>query len=148
VDDSSSLEFGDRLGSMVALTFFVGLFCVLGFVTWWEVRRRAPRSSILAAVLGTVLFAGPVILIYASSLGGFYRAEFRGDSLVLGYLYPGAVEMSVAEVQEIRVAPAFRGRWRLQIVRSGGAEYQSATWHRDVVDDAAQRLRLAVRSAR
>jgi hypothetical protein len=148
VTDPGVLEFGDRAGSCVALVLFGSLLAILGVGVWREIRRRAPERRLLAVVVGALLFSGPMALIYASSLNGFYEAEIRNDLLVLHYLHPARIQLALADVEDVRVAPAFRGRWRLHVVRTGGAEYESATWHRDRVHAAAERLRQSVQTVR
>jgi branched-subunit amino acid ABC-type transport system permease component len=141
------LEFGDRSGSWVAFAFFSAIFLLLAIAVWREIRRRAPELRRVAAAIAVLLFVAPVALIYASSLNGFYEAEIRDGRLVLRYLFPTASDLPLADVQSVRAAPAFRGRWRVHIVRADGAEYESAIAQRDAVNEAVERLRRSIRSA-
>ncbi len=148
VTDAGILSFGDPVGSYVALALFGVLFSILGVGIGRQIRRRLPGRPQQAAAAGIVVFVGPLLLLYASSLGGFYEAETRGDCLVLRYLHPGRTELPLADISTVRAAPAFRGRWRLHLAMNDGREYASATWHREEIALAAERLRRAVPHAR
>jgi hypothetical protein len=140
IPDANVLELGQRGGSYLALALFASMFAVLGYGVYRESFRRAFCGRQTAAVLGALLFAGPTVLVYGSSLNGFYEAEIRSDLLVLRYLHPISTQVRLVDIASIRSAPAFRGRWRLSIVDLRGNEYVSATWHRDAVEAAAARL--------
>ena len=140
-----TLQFGSRSASCIALAFFSAVFLVLAVAVWREIRKRAPARRRTAAAASAVVFIAPVALIYTSSLGGFYEAEVRDGRVVLRYLFPTSSELPLADVETVRAAPAFKGRWRLRVIAAGGGQYESATADRDVVNGAAQRLRQAVR---
>ena len=137
------LQFGDRRGSYIALTIFGVLFAVLGAGVWREIRRRMPERPRLAWTAGTVLLAGPVVVIYVSSLAGFYEAEVRNRQLVLRYLHGLETHIAFGDIEAVRAAPAFKGRWRLHVQRTGTGEYASAAGSRDQINDAAEILRSA-----
>jgi hypothetical protein len=145
VVDAGILEFGDRAGSYLAFLLFASVFAVLGFGVWREIRRRAPQQRRTAVILGALLFAGPLTLVYTSSLNGFYEADVRGGRLLLHYLYPMTTEVRLDDIASVRAAPAFRGRWRLYVTDTRGVEYASATWRREAVQEGAARLQLLVR---
>ena len=145
MEDSTAaimLEFGSRGGSYFALALFSSLFGLLGWAIARQLRRGSPELPARAAhIVGGLLFAGPVVLIYASSLGGFYEAEVRKEALVLYYLYPAKVELPLSEISEVWAEPAFKRRWRMYVAHSSGAQYESATWDRESVQLAAKQLR-------
>ena len=135
------LEFGSRSGSWFALCLFTTIFAILGWGIAREVRRRSDGARLMSRrVLGLALFLGPVVLIYASSLGGFYEAEVDGPILRLHYLFPAStVETPLSDVSA-RARPWARGRWRLVVATPSGAEYESATWHRASIEESLARL--------
>jgi hypothetical protein len=142
------LEFGNRPASWVALAVFSAIFCMLANAAWRKIRKRVPERRRTATVVGNLIFIVPVTLIYASSLNGFYEAEVRDDRLMLRYLFPAESEIPIADIEMVRAAPAFKGRWRLHLVVVNGVRYESATADRDVVNEAAERLRRTVQSSR
>lgn len=142
----SALEFGSRLGSWLALAFFILIFLMLAVACWREMRRRAPRQRQAARAVAGVIFIVPVALIYASSLNGFYEAEIRSDRLILRYLFPTEYEVPLGDVATVRASPAFKRRWRLYLVTANGVRYESATADRDVVSAAVERLRQSVQN--
>jgi hypothetical protein len=135
------LEFGSRSGSWFALSLFTMIFAILGWGVAREVRRRSYGAARIAGrVLGLALFLGPVLLVYVSSLGGFYEAEVDGPTLRLHYLFPGDVsEIPLSDVSA-RARPWARGRWRLVVTTEAGVEYESATWHRASIEESLARL--------
>ena len=140
--NSVILHFGSRSGSWFALALFVAMFGTLGWGVAREIRLRSKTDSGLARVLGLALLVGPVVMVYASSLSGFYEAQVDGSTLRLHYLFPGVVsEVAVADVVMARPIPAIRGRLRLQIVDRSGRQYESATWYRASIAQSAARLK-------
>jgi hypothetical protein len=147
-DGTVYLEFGSRSGSFFALALFGTVFGLVGVAAAFGLRQRFREVEPWQAILvGLALFVLPVGLIYSTSLAGFYEAEVRNGQLSLRYLLPQVVTVfPLAEVSEVSAAPAFRGRWRLHIVTVEGHRYESATWYRGPVTDAAIRL-LSLRQA-
>jgi hypothetical protein len=138
-------EFGSRSGSWFALCLFAALFGVLGWGVSREIRRRSRTTPRLAHSLGFLLFLGPMWLVYASSLGGFYEAEVDGTVLRLRYLLPAVrSEIPLTEVRAIEPVPWYRGRWRLQVVATSERRYESATWQRTTISESAVQLRQAL----
>ena len=87
--NSVVLHFGSRSGSWFALGLFAAMFGTLGWGVAREIRLRSKSDSGLARVLGLALLVAPVVMIYASSLSGFYEAQVDGPTLRLHYLFPG-----------------------------------------------------------
>jgi hypothetical protein len=140
--NSVVLQFGSRSGSWFALALFTAMFGTLGWGVAREIRLRSKADSGLARVLGLALLVGPVVMVYASSLSGFYEAQVDGQNLRLHYLFPRvAAEIAVADVVIVQPIPAIRGRQRLQIVDRSGRQYESATWYRDSIAQSAARLK-------
>ena len=134
------LEFGNRGGSWFALAFFSLIFGVLAWAAAREVRRRSHgRRVMLAGMLGLAVFLGPVLLVYASMLSGFYEAEVNGATIRLRYLFPGVVSEVRAAEATARIAPAYRDRVRM-IVTAGDRNYESTPWPRARVNEALARL--------
>jgi hypothetical protein len=130
------LEFGSRGGSWFALAFFSLIFGALGWAVAREVRRRSRGEQLtLARVLGAALFLGPVVLVYAGMLSGFYDAEVNGATIRLRYLFPGIASEVPAAQASARIAPAYRDRVRL-VVSAGDRNYQSTPWPRDRVSES------------
>ena len=95
----------------------------------------------MARTVGVSLFLGPLALFWTSSLGGFYVAEAGAKVLQLHYLVPGMrTEVPLADVVTVEARPWYRGRWRLHVSTRTGQRFESATWHREAVIDAAARL--------
>ena len=142
------LEFGSRSGSVFALALFGTVFVIIGVGVAIEARRRA--VSLTAAYgLGLFLFAGPIALIYGTSLNGFYEAAIADDGLVhLHYLLGYVDHVPLSSITSVEPRPWYKGRWRLHITDASGATYESATWHRVEVRDAATRLNAAVARAK
>lgn len=138
-----TLEFGSRSGSWAAVVLFTVLFAVLRWVAMREIARRSPASGAgIARAVGLSLFVGPLALVWASSLGGFYMAEADTNVLRLHYLFPGTrTELPLTEIAAVEARPWYRGRWRLHVVSTGGDRYVSATWHRDSIEQSTERLK-------
>jgi hypothetical protein len=136
------LQFGSRSGSWFALGLFAAMFGTLGWGVAREIRLRSSRDSGIARVLGLAVVVGPVVMVYASSLSGFYEAQIDGTMLRLHYLFPRIVtEIAIADVVIVRPVPAIRGRQRLEIVDRSGRQYESATWHPAAIAQSAAQLR-------
>src|SRR5262249_42504851 len=109
--NSVVLHFGSRSGSWFALGLFAAMFGQVGWEVAREIRLRARTHSGVARFLGLALFVGPVVMVYASSLSGFYEAQIDGQVLRLHYLFPWAVtEIAIADVVTARPIAAIRGR--------------------------------------
>ncbi len=134
------LEFGSPGGSWLALAFFSLIFGALGWAVAREVRHRSSgRQSTLGRVLGLAVFVGPILLIYASMLSGFYEAEVSGATIRLRYLMPGVVAEVPATLTTARIVPAYRDRVRL-VVAAGDRTYESAPWRRAEVEASLKRF--------
>ena len=142
----TTLPFGNRAASWIALGLFAVLFGGLGWAVTREILRRSGTvHSSLARFLGLALFAAPVFLLYVSSLNGFYEAEVEGRVLRMRYLLPGLVsELPLLEVASARPVPWYRGRWRLEIVGTSGKRYISATANRESVTESSIRIQRAL----
>jgi hypothetical protein len=135
-----TLEFGSRSGSWTALVLFVLLFGVLGWSVARAIRRRS-RAGGVAHAVGPFLFIAPLLLVWTSSLGGFYTAETDGRILRLHSLLPGVrAEIMLKDIAVIEARPAHRGRWRMHVVSTTEKRYESATWHRDRVERSRAQL--------
>jgi hypothetical protein len=141
VEPEAVLLFGSRAGSALALGLFGVLFGALG----WGVRRECRRRGVgprAAAVVGGLLFAGPLVLVYASSLGGFYELRVHADRVESRALLPMlSTRTERADLARVDEEPAFRGRWRLVLVDASGGRRESATASREAVESAARLLR-------
>jgi hypothetical protein len=136
-----SFELGSRSGSWFTVALFGTMLAAFGFAISRAIRQvGGPGWRVAAIGTGWLFFLAPLWLVWFTSLGGFYEAELAGGRLRLRYLSGLTSEMAAADVSSIRAMPAFKGRWRLRIVDRGGREFESATWHREPVDDAATSL--------
>jgi hypothetical protein len=134
------LEFGSRSGSWLALAFFSLILSVLGWAVAQAARRRWRGEYVtLGRVLGLAVFLGPLLLVYASMLSGFYDAEVDADTIRLRYLVPGSVTEIPAALATARIAPAYRDRVRL-VLSAADRHYESTPWHRDRVTESLARL--------
>jgi hypothetical protein len=123
------------------LCLFTALLGILGWGVAREIGRRAHGSRALARALGLVLFIGPLLLVYVSSLGGFYRAEVDGSVVRLRYLLPAVTsEIPLAQITRVSEIPWYRGRWRLVVETASGSTYESASWHRQPIAESFARL--------
>jgi hypothetical protein len=135
-----------RTGALVAIAFFAVIFGTLGFL----VARRLARGGGGAAahVTGLSLFAAPMVLLYATSLAGFYDVELGTHAWRLRPLVPAlGVSVPAASIRRVEQIPAYRGTWRLRILADDGV-HLSASARRDVADAARARLRGAGAAAR
>jgi hypothetical protein len=140
--NSVVLQFGSRSGSWFALGLFTAMFGTLGWGIAREIRLRSKADSGLARALGLALLVGPVAMVYASSLSGFYEAEVVGQTLRLHYLFPGVTtEIPLADVATARPIPAVKSRQRLRIVDRSGRQYDSATWYPASIAQSTARLK-------
>ena len=134
--DSAVFEFGSRLGSWLALGFFTLIFSMIGAAVGRTIRaRRTARAA------GALIVAVPLALIYWTSIAGFYELELNRGAAVLRHLHPGTERIPLGEIASVQAMPAFKGRWRLRIVRTDGRQYDSATAGRAAVEAAARKLR-------
>ncbi len=143
------IDFGSRAGTWTALALFGLLFAVLGWAVARAIRQRSgPARGTLGRAMGMALFAGPVALIYWTSLGGFYTAFVDGAALRLQSLAPFiSTTLPLADILSVTAQPWPRGRWRLVVLTNDETRYESATSSRDVVDRAAAELGAQVRAA-
>lgn len=141
------MEFGSRAGTWTALALFGLLFAGLGWAVARAIRERSePGPGTLGRIVGLALFAGPLALIYWTSLGGFYSASVDGAQLRLHSLVPFvSTTMPLSDVRTVTAQPWYKGRWRLVVVRNDETRYESATSARDVVDRAAAELNARIR---
>ena len=123
------INFGSVNSTLIALALFAVIFATLGWGVGRAVARRTqPVRRRLAWTVGALLFTGPLLAVYATSFGGFYGAQVRDSTLHLRYLVPGMTrDIPRANIQSIDARPWHRGKWRLAIVTTGGARYESAT---------------------
>jgi hypothetical protein len=139
------LEFGNPGGSWSALAFFALISGTLGWAVAREIQKRSQgRLTALGRVLGLVLSLGPVVLVYASMVSGFYELELNGATIRMRYLIPGIVSAIPAARATTRIAPAYRDRVRL-IVSAGNRNYESTPWRREQVSRSLLRLNAALR---
>lgn len=119
-------------GALLFLACSVGV----GLLTYVVVRRLASmkaeqaipgngRSS--AAVFGAITSLVTLVVLYASSLTGFYDLQVRGDHIVLHYLFPERyVTYQAMNILKVDKEPAFKSKWRLVVHDIDGGVYQSA----------------------
>ena len=139
------LQFGSRSGSWFAVALFGSIFALLGFLNTRAIRQRAPEAGLtFARVVGLVFFLGPLALVWITSLGGFYELELTGNVVHLRYLTHLTDEIPAADVASVTARPAFKGRWRLEIIDRAGRRFESATWYREPVHDSASQLTKAL----
>lgn len=140
------LAFGSRTGSWFALIFFAVISGALGWAVARQIGVRSKnRNPSLGRTVGTLFFAGPVVLVYWSMLSGFYEAEIHGASLRLHYLVPGlSIETPLAHTRP-RIAPAYRNRVRLVLATDYGV-FESTPTPRNVANAGLARFneRLSV----
>jgi hypothetical protein len=145
--DSFVLEFGSRAGSWMALAFFAAVFGGAGYAVARALSRaRADVGARWARAAGASVFAGPVVLVYVTSVAGFYDLELRQDVLRLRGLIRSTSEVPLGNVAAVRPVPFHRGTWRLEIHETSGRRHQSATSTRIDVTAAAARLQAALAS--
>ena len=122
------ISFGSVNGTLTALAFFAVIFATLGWgVGRAMARRTQPVRGRLGWTVGVLLFAGPLLAVYATSFGGFYGAQVRDSTLHLRYLVPGTTrDIPRADIQSSDAKPWQRGKGRLAIITTGGARYESA----------------------
>ncbi len=119
---------------------------MVAFVLIRVCQRRLPSRTGTARILALALFAGPVGLLYTSSLGGFYEASVSDGALRLEYLSPvWHQSLPLSDLVAVEGKPAFKGRWRLHLRTASGQCYESATSSPFAVDLAEQWL-LRMRS--
>ena len=138
-----TIPVSSRGGALVALAFFALIFGSLGFL----VSRRLARDGggVIARLTGLALFAGPMALLYVTSLAGFYDISLGPDTWQLRPLVPAfGVSVPAASIRRVDKVPAYRGTWQLRIVAADRV-HLSASARRDAVDAALTRLREARR---
>lgn len=137
VTDTILLTFGSRSGSLFALILFGAMFALLG----WAVARTL-RRPVHALVAGLPVFLFPLILLYVSSLDGFYEARVRDGEVSLSFLlWPSATRIPLQEISEVRAFHAFKVSWRLEIHTKDGRRFESATSNRVAVRESEEILR-------
>ena len=89
------------------------------------------------------------MLVYYSSLNGFYEAQLSPTHLELRYLPPFSRErVAWSEISRAEVRPAYRGSWRVHLILASGGELESATSNRDSIESATRRLQAQISIAR
>jgi hypothetical protein len=142
VEDGQVLLVGSRSGAMLALCFFALVF---GGLTWVLARRMRMRglSSQVTRWVSISAFAVPMMLIYVSSMRGFYEAEARGSGVSLTGLFPTIrTYVDRASVARVDATPWQRGTWRVHIVLATGEDRVSAQTSKEVATAAADALRV------
>jgi amino acid transporter len=134
---ASAYEFGSISGSTFAVYFFAFIAAVIGFAAYrlslhmfgsrLSPHTRKSLTHLATAMVGFLVFVVLFSAIYFSSLDGFYRAEMRGDQLVLHYILPERIiVLRLTDIGEVTRMPTFKGRWRLLVYGSTGQVYESA----------------------
>ena len=82
------LHVGSRGGGYAALLFFSVIFATLGGVAAWEYHKQRLGGRGPAVLAGLAVFLGLLMLVYYSSLNGFYEAQLSPTHLELRYLPP------------------------------------------------------------
>ena len=127
------LAVGSRSASLVTLALCGAVFGTLGFLI---AHRIGPgtrgRARVVPRTIGWLLFAGPVVLTYLSSLDGFYDVVLTPGAIRLRYLVPAfGVTLVSGQRGHVLAVPEYRRGWRLRIV-AGDREYLSAKSSRPV----------------
>jgi hypothetical protein len=139
------LHVGSRGGGYAALLFFSVIFATLGGVVAWEYRKQRPGGPGPAVLAGVAVFLGPLMLVYYSSLNGFYEAELSPTHLELRYLPPFSGErVAWSEISRAEARPVYRGSWRVHLVLASGGELESAASNRDSIEAATRRLQAQI----
>jgi hypothetical protein len=87
-----------------------------------------------------MLFAAPMVLLYVTSLAGFYDIELGPATWRFRPLVPAfGVSVPAGSVRRVETIPAYRGTWQLRIVTDAGV-HVSASARRDVIDAALARV--------
>ena len=143
------LHVGSRGGGYAALLFFSVIFATLGGVVAWEYRKQRPGGPGPAVLAGVAVFLGPLMLVYYSSLNGFYEAQLSPTHLELRYLPPFSRErVAWSEISRAEARPAYRGSWRVHLILASGGELESASSNRDSIESATRRLQAQISIAR
>jgi hypothetical protein len=143
------LHVGSRGGGYAALLFFSVIFATLGGVAAWEYHKQRLGGRGPAVLAGLAVFLGPLMLVYYSSLNGFYEAQLSPTHLELRYLPPFSRErVAWSEISRAEVRPAYRGSWRVHLILASGGELESATSNRDSIESATRRLQAQISIAR
>lgn len=138
--DAILLMFGSRSGSLFALVLFGSMFALLA----WAVARTT-RRPLQAFIAGLLFSLSLLVLLYASSLDGFYEARVRDGEVSLSFLlWPYVTRIPLEEISEIRAVPAFKVSWRLEIHTRDGRRFKSATENRVDVRESEKVLRRRV----
>ncbi|HNY67030.1 MAG TPA: hypothetical protein PKM41_16505 [Deltaproteobacteria bacterium] len=135
---------GSRSGALFALLFFGSLFGMLGWTLVREALRRgvSPAGARLLGVLSSVL---PVLLIWFTSLSGFYGLTVSRDRVTLSYLAPFLTKtLPSSQVRQAEALTAFKLRWRVHLVLASGEEHESALTDRETAELAARLIRARV----
>ncbi|HET9216816.1 MAG TPA: hypothetical protein VFR18_07550 [Terriglobia bacterium] len=136
--------FGNRSESLFALALFGIILSILALCVSAALQhpvigagRRASRAA------SGFVFAGTMALLYISSLSGFYEAQLKNNVLSLRYFVPlSRAAISWDQVISIQAVPAYKGLWRVRIATKGGNIYESATWSRSAIQEAAHEMQL------
>ena len=136
--------FGNRNESLFALALFGIILGILALgvsaVLRHPVIGAGRRASRAASVL---VFGGTMALLYISSLSGFYEAQLKNNVLSLRYFVPlSRAAISWDHVISVQAVPAYKGLWRIRIRTKGGDVYESATWSRSAVQQAAHEMQI------
>jgi hypothetical protein len=91
------------------------------------------------------MFAVPMLLVYSSSLSGFYELRMSRTEAALTYLVPVPTELiGKSVVQHAEARPAFRGQWRVHVALASGEERQSALCDRESAASIARQIQALI----
>jgi hypothetical protein len=139
----------NRAGSATALVLFGTLFLVLVWGVVREMRTRSAMSAGAGFVFGTLGFGALIVLLYASSLNGFYEVHVADDEVKLRYLFPQlSTTIPIATVAQVSAVPSYKSLWRLRIQVNSGRVFESTRSNRNAVNATTERLRALTQVAR
>jgi hypothetical protein len=153
---SASFEFGSVSGSAVGMLVFFFICGTAGFVIYVllrhprfrrvEARQAGKTSRIPAMMIGGGIGIGLFLLVYFTSINGFYTLSVEGEALRLHYALPSRTyTLPRANIANIDRVAGNRSAWRLRIETRDGSRYLSAQDTAADVDRARQALRALIR---
>jgi hypothetical protein len=154
-----TFDFGSVSGSTFALVFFLlicGTMGVLIYALLAHPRFRRVEARQLGKSFRSVamLFGGGIglalfLLVYFTSINGFYRLKVDGEEIRLHYILPSRTyTLSRDEITELERAYGNRSSWRLRIRTRNGKHYESAQAGAREVDAAREQLEPLLRQGK
>ena len=148
-NDPATFHFGSVAGSTLSLGVFFAICVAAGIIVYLiltrpslrrrEVRRLGVVPRPVAVGIGASVFLVFFLLVYFTSINGFYTMHVESDGLHVVYVLPSrAYDLPQEHIEGVSRTPGTRTSWRLKVITRNGDQHLSA-------NDSMEHVDLALR---